>query len=166
MKLIPRQLRTERFCYSSDRSVDQIISDLNKIFNDKQLFRQELVGIFEGERNFLVSFKIPFMSKSSVHVRTRLQGYIRKENDLTVLDVLVKPNLMTYSFFYSFLLFGLLFLTSILRNTQHATAEKIIVSVTFAFILPIVVAFYGQAQKNDLKSKLIRTLKLKPRSCL
>ena len=167
MKLLPKQLKTERYCYSSDKSVDQITRDLDKVFTDTQLFRQELTGKFVGKNDFLLSYKMPFdFGNGSLYSLTRLQGSIRNQSDTTILDIVVKPYMLIYPLFFGFLIFGLISMTIILTHIQDATIEAIVVSVAFTFIIPLATAFYGQAAKADLRNKFVKTLGLKEKSCL
>jgi hypothetical protein len=160
MRLLPKQLRNEHYSYLSNKPVDQITNDLEKIFNNKHLFR-ELTGEFIDKNTFLVSSNIAIgFNKAPLYSFTRMQGKISERNDKTILDIVIKPHMIIYPFFFGFLIFGLLSIISILGTSEDITIKCVIVTIIFTFIIPFITAFYGQVAKDNLREKFINTLKL------
>lgn len=134
MKLLPRQLRNEHYSYLFDRPVGEIMKDLEKIFSRKHLLR-ELTGEFIDKNTFLLSsneIAVGF-NKAPLYYFTRIQGKINEQNDKTILEVTIKPHMITYPFFFGFLIFGILSIASIVGNTRDITTETIIVAVVYLY---------------------------------
>lgn len=161
MKFLPQYLKTEFYTYYSQKSVSELKSDLNALFENKWYdFSVNLSGEFINQNEFQVTKKISFVfSKNGSTASTKLKCKLYTDNKSTLIDIAVKPSPQLYVWTIIPALFALLILYSIiLHSTNDLTVGIIIIAILF--MLPFAARLYGQAAKNELKITFADTFKL------
>ena len=162
MKFIPRYLRTENYLFYSQKSVVDLKSDLQALFDNKWYdISVNLSGDFVTDNEFHVTKKISFVfSKNGSSSFTKLKCKIYSDNKKTIIDIAVKPNPQLYVWTIIPPMFALVMLYSIISHpTNNLPVAIFIIAFTF-FIIPVAARFYGQAAKTELKNIFVDTFKL------
>ena len=161
MKLIPRHLRPDYYSFCSQKSVGDLKTDLQTLFDNNWYdFSVNLTGDFTSDNDFQITKKISAsFSKSGSSGSTSLKCKVYADTDKTVVDIIVKPNPQLYVWTIVPLLFALLMLYSIVRHSTNDLTVAIVI-IVILLLIPFAARFYGQATKTELKDTFVETFKL------
>lgn len=161
MRFIPRHLRSDTYSFYSQRSVADLMTDVQQLFDNKWYdFSINLTGDFISNNEFQITKKMSgFFSRSGSSGWTKLKCKVYVDTGKTCIDVIVKPNPQLYVWTFIPPLFALATIYSVtLHPTNDVTAAIIIIVILF--LIPITTRFYGQATKNELKNEFVEIFKL------
>lgn len=161
MKLIPKHLRSDIYKFSSEKSIAELKSDLNSLFDAKWYDTSiNLTGHFSSDNEFQISKKmmLAFFSSGSGGY-TKLKCKLYADTDKTIVDIVVKPSIQAYVGTILPPLIGLDMLYSVVCYGSNEVIIAIIISLVL-LIFPFGVFFFVQSAKNELKNTFAATFKL------
>jgi len=165
MNILPRQIRKERHCFSSEKTIEDLLNYLNKIFTKSLDRNSSLTGKFIFENNFIIVNRNLFMFfKNSIYYKTRIEGKVFTKDNKTQVDTLIRPHMRVYNLFACLMTLSIIFLVIIFKNPDFFWTGLCIL-IIFSIIMTIV-ALNSQAAKNSLRKRFIEELELKEKSCL
>ena len=165
MNILPRQIRKERHCFSSEKTIEEFLNNLNNIFSKSLDRNSSLTGKFTSEKEFIIVKRNLFtVFRNSIYYRNRIVGKVYSKDNETILDTIIRPHMRVYNLFICLIGLSLIFL--ILMFTNHDFFwTGIWILIVFSTTMTIV-AVNAQASKNSLRKKFIEELELTEKSCL
>jgi hypothetical protein len=164
VKLLPKYIWKEEFQYYSDKSVDGLRAEIQRLFDKTKGwdFSINLTGEFTSDYEFTITPKWQFaIIRNYERQVSYLFGRIfSDEFKRTQVNFTVRPNSIVLIFFFLFPLFGIVALTS--DNIKGDANEVMIVGLVFTFVVPATMMLFGYLAKKAIKNRFIKTFDLKP----
>jgi hypothetical protein len=162
MNFIPQHLKTDNYSYYSQKSVVDLKSDLQTLFDNKwNNFSVNLTGNFTSDNEFQITKKISFVfSKSGACTSSKLKCKIYANGEKTIIDISIKPNPQLYFWTIIPLMVVILMLYSTLFHSTDDLSFEIIIGALFFLLIPIFARFYWQSKKMNLKNTFVEAFKL------
>lgn len=161
MRILPRQLRKEKYFYSSPKTTLDLIEQIQDIFSEKWYDAStNLSGQFTSDNEFYVTLKYSAVFTAYGSSQTTLKCKITTLDNKVIVEVNVIPNPIMYVWTIVPLIFGLIFIYSMLSNSAEIALVPLLITVILMTLIPYAVLFYGQASKNRLRHKFSDILKL------
>jgi hypothetical protein len=128
MHLLPKQIRKEEYHYYSDKSVEDLKTDIQQLFKEMEGWSSSanLTGEFVSEYEFVMTPKWQLATRAFERETPYLDGQIfRNDLDITQVAFTVRPNSIFVIFFFAFPLFGFFALMS--DNVKGDKTETVII---------------------------------------
>jgi hypothetical protein len=163
VRLLPKQIWKEKYNYQSNKSVVELKSDIQQLFEKSKGwdFSVNLTGEFTSDFKFKMTPKWQFAYiKNFEREISYLNGELRQDEfNKTRVTFTVRPNSIFLIFFIAFPLIGLLALTSNVTNEQKN--DTLVVGLVFIIIVPLLNLLMGHYAKKSIKDRFVKTFKLK-----
>jgi hypothetical protein len=133
----------------STKPVEQVRNDFNRLFTDR-FVELGLNGKSIGENEFSLYTTMLLLRVPGPEIRVAITG---TKEDQTAFNISVTPHVGTAIPFFAFIAVGGFSLCILIFNPGAITAENIIGSLVFAFIIPAASAFYTQVSKDRMREQ-------------
>lgn len=158
---LPKQLRTEKITYSSEKSVEELRNILKEIVNDRSLFRIDKQ--FMGEMTLPVKFKLYLPKLSSILWFTAppcVVLYLYTDNNQTFVEGTYHVSKgIIYGYILSLIYSVWIVIPSLFF--QQSSLMNIISTLGIVFFVGFLILGIGEFGKVRLKRELISTFPIK-----
>jgi hypothetical protein len=164
LKLIPKQILSEYYCYYSDRTVDDLKTEIQQLFDKTSgwNFSINLKGTFTAENEFKAMPKwqlVQIRGGESNEIASITGKIFQNEFHQTEVDFKVSPNSIIPILFFIFPVIGILALTH--QKIGGDKNDAIIVGICFTFLVPTLMLILGYQAKKGLKERFVDTFGLR-----
>ncbi len=164
MEFIPKQIWKEEYDYYSDKSVDELKTDIQQLLDKTRGwdFSVNLTGKFTSEFEFEMTPKWQFAIIRGFEQKiSYLEGQIFvDEFKRTRVTFNVRPNSTLLIFLFAFPMIGIFALTT--GNMKGDKDDAKIAGLAFTFVVPAVMLLLGYFAKQDIKNCFVKAFDLKP----
>jgi len=166
VRLLPRQISKETFDYISDKTVDSLKADIQRLFDKTSGwdFSINLTGEFTSDNKFkmIPKWQLTYIRGAESKI-AYLDGQIfQDEHKRTRVKFTVRPNSIYAIFFFAFPLFGVLVLTGDNINGVKERSTLIIGGLFLILVVPTIMVIFGHFAKKGIKERFIKIFNLRP----
>ena len=164
VRLLPKQILTEEFCYYSDKSIDELKTDIQNLFDKTKgwNFSVNLTGKFISEFEFKMTPKWQLITISNFERDiSYLNGQLFSDKlKRTRVVFTVRPNSIFLIFFLIFPIIGTYIFIN--ENTNGDNIDIKIAGLVFTLIVPAITLIIAHFAKQGIKNRFVETFDLKP----